>query len=542
MERNSPMPTTGSTSLRCLTWNIRGVATRTQHKLRDKEVLHIVQQHDIIGILESHTENEEGLEIEGYGMAHNPRKTQLERLGKNYGGVILYYKKEKLPGLEIIQPYTPDCIWAKWQDEMENVTILGIVYVPPGEAMIHDPFKHVRAGLLRAKQDARILLMGDMNARVGDCTPNKEEKVFEYVEYIPEEDMWDEIKWKRTLRDKQLNTYGREVKKIATGSGLECVNGTCIEKEPEGNFTCYTGINHPTILDHAWCTAAHKDSLINFQVLDFMPDVSDHCPISLEINTARHPSDENTYSIGNKNTEAEQMGMQVKMIKTEWTEAEKELVSYALSQEINTEIGKKIMHKIANSTAKKDINIAVSDLNSMIINTMEEQCSTWAVRKPNPMGEASKPDQPWFKQECERAKAQLRDWARQHKRSDLSDDPTYYGLQTNYRQVKRRAEKLFRQQIMNKMAEKRLKDPRKWWILLRRLNSEPAKRKLPREINIKMWANHFEKLLNSKPAVEDNRSMTGKTKETPPPYFLAKRKRKLRGSTGSILNPSRRKK
>ena len=181
------------------------------------------------------------------------------------------------------------------------------------------------------------------------------------------------------------------------------------------------------------------------------------------------------------------------------------------------------MNKITNSTVKEDINIAVSDLNSMITNTMEEQCSTWAVRKPNPLGEASKPDQPWFNRECERAKARLRDWAKQHKNSDLSDDPTYYGLQTNFRQVKRRAEKLFRQQIMTKMADKRLKDPRQWWILLRRLNSEPANRKLPREITIKMWASHFERLLSSKPVIGDSRPTAGKTTETPP--LLSSKKR-----------------
>ena len=43
--------------------------------------------------------------------------------------------------MEIIQPFTPDCIWARWKDDMGNTTILGIVYVPPGETLIHDPMK-----------------------------------------------------------------------------------------------------------------------------------------------------------------------------------------------------------------------------------------------------------------------------------------------------------------------------------------------------------------------------------------------------------------
>ena len=95
--------------------------------------------------------------------------------------------------------------------------------------MIHDPMKHVRAGLQMVKQGDRVLLMGDMNARLGNFTPSDDEKASGYTDCIPEGEIWDEKRWKRELRDPQLNTYGREINRLDEGSGMECMNGTTKE-------------------------------------------------------------------------------------------------------------------------------------------------------------------------------------------------------------------------------------------------------------------------------------------------------------------------
>ena len=134
--------------LKCLLWNMRGIATKSQRKLKDIEVLHIIRQHDLIGIVESHTNMEEDLYIEDYEVAHNPRKKSNDTLGKSFGGVIFYYRRKLIKNLEIIKPYTPDCIWAKWNDIEGNITVMGIIYVPPGVPMIHDPMLHIKTGYL----------------------------------------------------------------------------------------------------------------------------------------------------------------------------------------------------------------------------------------------------------------------------------------------------------------------------------------------------------------------------------------------------------
>ena len=88
----------GKPHLKCLLWNMRGISTKSQRKLREIEVLHNIKQNDIIGIVESHTDEKEHLYMEGYEVAHNPGKKSNENLGKNFGGIILYYKRSLIKG------------------------------------------------------------------------------------------------------------------------------------------------------------------------------------------------------------------------------------------------------------------------------------------------------------------------------------------------------------------------------------------------------------------------------------------------------------
>ena len=93
----------------------------------------------------------------------------------------------------------------------------------------------------------------------------------------------------------------------------------------------------------------------------------------------------------------------------------------------------------------------------------------------------------------------MRNWARLHQSVDLNQDHIYYGLRTQYKQIKKRAERQYRNDILSKMAERQHKEPRQWWTLLRKLNYDRESRQLPTEVSIKMWADHFRNLLKAKP-------------------------------------------
>ena len=146
---------------------------------------------------------------------------------------------------------------------------------------MHDPMMHIKTSLINAAPNTRIILLGDMNTRIGNFEPRMVEPSFKYSECIPEEEEWEEIKWGRQLQDVKINQFGRELNKIASWSGMECMNGTNKESQTAGRITCFTQISHPSVVDQAWCTSEHKTSIVSLQVVDFMPDISDHCPVNL---------------------------------------------------------------------------------------------------------------------------------------------------------------------------------------------------------------------------------------------------------------------
>ena len=49
------------------------------------------------------------------------------------------------------------------------------------------------------------------------------------------------------------------------------------------------------------------------------------------------------------------------------------------------------------------------------------------------------------------------------------------------------------------MADRKHRETRYWWALLRKLNYDQESKQLPTEVNIKTWAKHFRNLLNVKP-------------------------------------------
>ena len=408
---------------------MRGIATKSQRKLRDIEVLHIIKQNDIIGIVESHTDEKEDLYIEGYEVAHNPRKKSNDNLGKNFGGIILYYKRNLIKGFENIQPYTPDCIWAKWSDNQGNATVIGIIYVPPGVPVMHDPMMHIKTGLVNAAPNARIILLGDMNARIGNFKPISVEPSFKYTDCIPEEEEWEEIKWGRRLQDVKVNQFGRELNEIASWSGMECMNGTHKESQTVGSFTCFTQIRHPSVVDQAWCTSEHKNSIVSLQVLDFMPDISDHCPISLTMD-GYYQSTQQKKHTGQERTQNDLESSQVTLIRAEWTDDKASLFMQELAKSENFKQGENITSQLLHRPSRNNINMAIQKVNRLILTSMEATCQTWTIKKPNPEGTASKPDQPWFNKSCENAKTQMRNWARLHQNVDLNQDHIYYGLRT----------------------------------------------------------------------------------------------------------------
>ena len=141
---------------------------RNVAKLKDRDVQELVTNHDIIGFLESHTDENSSLEVDGYTTVHSPRNRHA---GKMYGGVVALIKNDIIEGIDILDPTEEGCIWLELKANffnLEHNVMIGFAYVEPGMTKTMDPMKFIRRGMERCDPTCPVIIMGDINARVGD--------------------------------------------------------------------------------------------------------------------------------------------------------------------------------------------------------------------------------------------------------------------------------------------------------------------------------------------------------------------------------------
>ena len=176
--------------VRIAMWNIRGLETIRIRKLQDSAVKEIITNHDIFCFVESHTDSDSVINMEGYTTIHNPRPKSRHK-GKMYGGVVALVHNTLLDGVKEIKPRGEGCVWLELQAayfHLETNVLIGFLYVEPGITKKADPIKHIRAGLENWDPTNPLILMGDINARIGDHISSSTTHSFEHVECIPLEE------------------------------------------------------------------------------------------------------------------------------------------------------------------------------------------------------------------------------------------------------------------------------------------------------------------------------------------------------------------
>ena len=98
----------------------------------------------------------------------------------------------------------------------------------------------------------------------------------------------------RFSRDTVLLPRGRTLNDMCIQIGLRILNGRCIG-DLTGNFTCHN-FHGSSVVDYACVSECLLSKVKKFSVHNFLPDLSDHCQISLmmRINCTLTPDDNQT--------------------------------------------------------------------------------------------------------------------------------------------------------------------------------------------------------------------------------------------------------
>ena len=364
----------------------------------------------------------------------------------------------------------------------------------------------VREGLTLVPHDSMIIMMGDFNAKIGhqpaeqNANDDGLRHVTDLLDYTEEEPPT----LPRKLADGSRNMYGRELERIAVQEKLVCLNGTHAEG-PFSNYTCYTRITNPSVLDLGWCSEGHVDRISKLEVHDFMPDLSDHAPLSMIIDCDGPPRTQRMDRHSRKGYPTGQDSNKVEMLKANWSDAEKELFLLHMRGEPSLTEGKNITEAISTTTTQADMDEINEKVNEMIRTGMKATCNVRLVRKPAREKQGGTCNKPWFTQKCGILKKQLRRWGTALSNTKQKPLPAFYGLKKEYKNEKKRAEKDYKNAIHTRMAAAQKRNPKMWWELLRKLNDTVSHPRLP-PISLQVWADHFSTLLNS----QSNATMRGK--------------------------------
>ena len=280
------------TNLSISSWNIAGNKIRMGsspiNKIDLPDFKHYLTD-DIMCLLETHTGQNDNMELEGYKsfLINRPKP---RKGGRNSGGLALYIRDNIRNQVEWVHTGSPECTWIRLKNaDLETGGDLSICFAyanPPNSTYSsdQDALTKVYGDLCRFSQQGKCLVMGDLNGYTGT--------ELDYIAHdsyndrtdgtpLPHYYNEDEPCIKRQNKDtRNINARGQAILDLCIESNLRILNGRKLG-DTGGNFTCFSeNANSPSVIDYALCDATLFYQVNTFQIEEFTP-FSDHCKIKV---------------------------------------------------------------------------------------------------------------------------------------------------------------------------------------------------------------------------------------------------------------------
>ena len=166
----------GSLSIMC--WNINNFYSSTlNNKLHDQDFLQLTQDHDIIGLVETHSSENDDLFIPGFSKPYVKHRPKSDK-SKAFGGIAVYVKPYLHNSIKIteLNSMSKDILWIKLsQSGKTSPKFIGFAYISPERAsnseQIKKSFDFIQNDCIKYSAQGDILIPGDLSART-NCEPD----------------------------------------------------------------------------------------------------------------------------------------------------------------------------------------------------------------------------------------------------------------------------------------------------------------------------------------------------------------------------------
>ena len=446
--------------LRCSYWNINGHRSKILgDKLIDPKFLQMISESDILGLAEIHSE--EKVFVPGFKLIKQKIWEKKFKGPKVAGGLAIFVREELVPFVQVIPNTKENSIWIKLgkksRCEKEEIFI-GTFYVSPPsknqKAQNIDFFTEFNEEINIFNSRGIVLVQGNLNARTGQDK--------DYIEY----DKFDQHfvqnlnnQHTRNSEDLTINPRGKELLDVCKLNDILIMNGRKIG-DLFGKFTSHQW-NGSSVVDYAITSNEFSKNVLEFAVGEFVPWISDHCPIHTKFNL-------DWIGAGRKTTTNKLTDIPPQFI---WDIISKERYTENLK---SNDIGERI-NLLVNSDNINSIDIAKEITDILMKNARTCGIKTKSKMKECKLRQNAYQSGPWFDKECMSIKNQISIEGNILKQnpSNQYSRTTLFQLKRVFRKMVKRKKRAHKQEILNQMTTKKEeKNQKEFWKLLEKFKSK----------------------------------------------------------------------
>ena len=281
--------------LRIIQWNVEGInSTLYGNKLMNEQFQNTVLGHDIIALTETQCGEDTPVSLPGYYIFRSTREKHTQ--AKKYsGGIAVGVKNNIKPAITQVSSRSKDIIWLRLQNNyfnLPNDMIIGVVYISPAnstytKSLSETVWAVLEDELTQFNNNEQILITGDFNAHTA-CLPhyitNDDDKFTPVSDnYIADTDRVLHI---RANMDEKVCAYGNQLLELCKMTKMRILNGRKLG-DVKGALSCHK-YNGSSTVDYFISDDILYNEICYMQVHDWMPLLSDHCPISMCMNVNGH--------------------------------------------------------------------------------------------------------------------------------------------------------------------------------------------------------------------------------------------------------------
>ncbi len=468
-------------TLKCVYMNINGLGD----KLTIEDNVKCLDANDIIVISESWITKDtdrKKYNINGFTDPVNVYRKHLhDRARRASGGMIVYIKDVYKKFIKVVETLCDHYAVIEIEQLFDFPVFIIFCYVPPEDTTYvckscdNNYCDTLRDLVIKYSNKGSVSLCGDLNAHtalINDNVPSCDSA-------IDPSDMINSVPWsvslpERASCDNRVNNYGKQLISLCDISGLRIMNGRCSHDAGIGKPTYING-NTKSVIDYFLVQEKLYSYIREFSIGDMWPD-SDHSPInfSLAITMPGNTVKNMTYT---HNDTGE------KYSRFYWDDDACDEFTNCLLDETGCEYLDKFYFSIFELESPQ----AVSDKFTEYINQACER----SLRKSKSVCRTSKfPANPWFDDECKRAKAQYHKAQKSESSADVMKE-----LKREFKRLKQLKKRNFLSENLSDIME--CKNPKDLWAKLKEFKGEAQNCNNP-NLNLDSFFKHF-----SKPAIDN---------------------------------------